>query len=104
AGLLLTLINDILDFSKIEAGKLLLEHAEFDVRETVGGAVRTLSVQAHPKGLEMVCDFDADVPDLLEGDPMRLVQVLNNLLGNAIKFTERGEISIAVATCAREEA
>lgn len=102
ADLLLTLINDVLDFSKIEAGKLQLENVEFDLRTTAGKAMRGLSVQARRKGLEMVCAIGSSVPERVIGDPVRLVQVLNNLVGNAIKFTERGEVVLAVNSHHRE--
>ncbi|MDH3590249.1 MAG: response regulator [Planctomycetota bacterium] len=95
---LLRIINDILDFSKIEAGKLELEQIEFGLRETVAQTLRTLAVRAHKIGIELAADVDCDVPDRLVGDPSRLRQVLINLLGNAIKFTEHGEVVIEVST------
>jgi signal transduction histidine kinase/CheY-like chemotaxis protein len=91
---LMRLINDILDFSKIEAGKLELENTEFDVREVVGDATRVLALRTAQKGLELVFRVAADVPALLIGDPGRLRQIIVNLVGNAIKFTERGEVFI----------
>jgi signal transduction histidine kinase/DNA-binding response OmpR family regulator len=91
---LLTVINDILDFSKIEAGKLELEHIDMDLRDTLEDAGRLLAVHAHSKGLELVLDLDAKLPEKLLGDPGRLRQVLLNLGGNAIKFTARGEVAI----------
>ncbi len=93
---LLTVINDILDFSKIEAGKLDLEPVEFDLRETLGVTMKTLAVMAHQKGLELVFDVDASVPETLLGDPVRLRQILVNLVGNATKFTEQGEVAVCV--------
>jgi PAS domain S-box-containing protein len=94
AGSLLALIDDILDFSKIEAGKLALERVEFDPRGAIGDAVRTLGPRAHQKGLELAIAVDRAVPERLTGDPRRLRQVLFNLVGNAIKFTERGEVVV----------
>ena len=94
---LLTIINDILDFSKIEAGKLDLEATRFDVRELFDQTVRTLALRAHEKGLELTCDVASDVPERICGDPNRLRQVVLNLLGNAIKFTVDGEVSVRVS-------
>ena len=96
AEALLTLINDILDFSKIEARRLSLEQVTFDLRETVEEAVRLLAPRAHEKGLELACHIHADVPETVVSDPGRLRQVLVNLVGNAIKFTERGEVVVTV--------
>ena len=93
---LLGLINDVLDFSKIEAGRLDLSPAEFDLRETLGDTLRTLGLRAHQKGLELAGRIAPDVPDRLVGDGPRLRQVLVNLVGNAIKFTERGEVVVQV--------
>jgi PAS domain S-box-containing protein len=93
---LLNVINDLLDFSKIEAGKLDLELVDFDLRDTLDDTVATLAVRAHKKGLELADHVAADVPDYLVGDPLRLRQVLVNLLGNAIKFTEHGEVVLRV--------
>ena len=93
---LLHLINDILDFSKIEAGKMELEHITFDLREVVGDATRVLALRAAQKGLKLVFHVADDVPPLLAGDPGRLRQVIINLIGNAIKFTERGEVRVDV--------
>ena len=93
---LLDLINDILDFSKIEAGKLELSPAEFDPRETLGDTLRTLGIRAHQKGLELAWHMAADVPARLVGDAARLRQVIVNLVGNAIKFTESGEVVVEV--------
>jgi PAS domain S-box-containing protein len=94
---LLALINDILDFSKIEARKLELEILDFDLPTTVEDAVELLAPKAREKALELVCLVDADVPPSLRGDPGRLRQILSNLVGNAVKFTERGEIAVCVS-------
>jgi signal transduction histidine kinase/DNA-binding response OmpR family regulator len=93
---LLTVINDILDFSKIEAGKLELEAIPFDFRESLGETMDTLGYRAHQKGLELMYDVHPDVPEAVIGDPGRLRQILVNLAGNSIKFTERGEVVVAV--------
>jgi PAS domain S-box-containing protein len=91
---LLGIINDILDFSKIEAGKLDLEEIDFEVRAASEDVVELLAEQAERKGLELYCQVDRDVPELVGGDPGRLRQVLTNLVSNAVKFTERGEIGV----------
>ncbi len=96
ADTLLTLLNDILDFSKIEAGHLDLEEIEFDLRTTVESAVAMIAERAENKGLEMACLIYHDTPSQLIGDPGRIRQILMNLMGNAIKFTERGEIVVRV--------
>jgi CheY-like chemotaxis protein len=93
---LLTIINDILDFSKIEAGKMELDRADFSLRQTVDEAVTSLAMRAHQKGLELLCDVASDVPDALVGDAGRFRQVLLNLLGNAVKFTDHGEVVVSV--------
>jgi PAS domain S-box-containing protein len=93
---LLGLINDILDFSKIEAGKMELLPAEFDPREALGDTLRTLGVRADQKGLELAGHVAPDVPESLVGDAPRLRQVIVNLVGNAIKFTEQGEVVVEV--------
>jgi two-component system sensor histidine kinase/response regulator len=93
---LLGIINDLLDFSKIEAGKLALDPADFFLRATLGDTLRTLAIRAHKKGLELVSHVQPDVPDALIGDAGRLRQVLLNLVGNAIKFTEEGEVVVRV--------
>jgi two-component system sensor histidine kinase/response regulator len=91
---LLGIINDLLDFSKIEAGKLDLDPADFSLRAELGDTLRALAVRAHRKGLELVCQVLPDVPDALVGDAGRLRQILLNLVGNAIKFTDEGEVVI----------
>ncbi|MEW5910627.1 MAG: ATP-binding protein, partial [Thermodesulfobacteriota bacterium] len=96
ANTLLTVINDILDFSKVEAGKLDLEILKFDLRVMVEDVVDVLAFRAHEKKLEFACHIHHDVPSLLFGDPSRLRQVLINLTGNAIKFTDSGEVIIRV--------
>ena len=93
---LLHLINDILDFSKIEAGKLELEDIAFNPREVIGDATRVLAIRASQKGLELIFRVRSDVPPQLVGDPGRLRQIIINLIGNAIKFTERGEVYVDV--------
>ena len=93
---LLTLINDILDFSKIEAGKLGLDLIAFDLQDTVGNTMKTLAPRASAQGLELICHIPPDVPRDLVGDPGRLRQILVNLVGNAIKFTARGEVVVRV--------
>lgn len=91
---LLSIINDILDFSKIEAGRMELEAIPFDLRESLGETMKGLSVRADQKGLELIYDVDPEVPEAVIGDPGRLRQMLINLVGNAIKFTEHGEILV----------
>ena len=93
---LLRLINDILDFSKIEAGKLVLDCAAFDLVESLGDTMKSLAVRAQAKGLELICRIRPDVPALVCGDRDRLRQIVVNLVGNAIKFTERGEVELDV--------
>jgi PAS domain S-box-containing protein len=93
---LLSIINDVLDFSKIEAGKLEIEAIPFDLRESLGETMKALGVRAHQKGLELIYDVRPDVPEALLGDPGRIRQVLVNLVGNAIKFTETGEVFLNV--------
>jgi PAS domain S-box-containing protein len=96
ADSLLTIINDILDFSKIEAGRLELNCVNFDLRKTLGDLTKSMAVKIHQIGLEFIFDIDPDVPAAVDGDPVRIRQVLVNLIGNSLKFTERGEIQIAV--------
>ena len=95
-GSLLRVINDILDFSKIEAGRLEVETIPFSLRESMGDTMKTLALEAHRKGLELACEIGHDTPDALLGDPVRLRQIVLNLVGNAIKFTERGEVVMRV--------
>src|SRR5262249_14812999 len=96
ADALLSVINDILDFSKIEARKLQLEAIDFDLRDSLGDTMKALALRAQQKGLELACYIPATVPDALVGDPGRLRQVLINLVGNAIKFTDEGEVVVHV--------
>jgi PAS domain S-box-containing protein len=103
ADSLLTLLNDILDFSKIEAGKFELEHIEFRLRDNLADTLSPLALRAHAKGLELASHVRPEVPDTLVGDPVRLRQILVNLVGNAIKFTEQGEVVVRVAEEARTE-
>jgi len=93
---LLTVINDILDFSKIEAGKLDVESIPFGLRESLGETMRSLGYRAHQKGLELIYDVRPEVQEALLGDPGRIRQILINLIGNAIKFTEHGEVLVTV--------
>jgi PAS domain S-box-containing protein len=97
ADSLLTIINDILDFSKIEAGRLDLDQVGFDLRESLGDTMKTLALRAHKKSLELACRIAPDVPERLVGDAGRLRQIIINLVGNAIKFTDRGEVVVSVA-------
>jgi len=100
---LLLLINDILDFSKIEAGKLELETIDFDIRQTTEDVVELLAESAHHKGLELVCDIQPTIPIALRGDPLRFRQILTNLIGNAIKFTSHGEVSVRITRVTEEQ-
>jgi PAS domain S-box-containing protein len=100
---LLTIINDILDFSKMEAGKLRIEPVEFDLRELIEETLLLLAPRAHAKGLELVDDFDDRLDHLLVGDAGRLRQVMINLVGNAVKFTENGEVCVRVKAAPRGE-
>ncbi|MDY6832607.1 MAG: response regulator [Thermodesulfobacteriota bacterium] len=93
---LLEIINDILDFSKIEAGKLELEMVDFSLNKLLEGLAGALSVQAHKKGIELIYDIEPGTPSHVRGDPGRLRQILANLMGNAIKFTEKGEVFVQV--------
>ena len=94
ADSLLTVINDVLDFSKIEAGRLSINALEFDLRGTVDRTLKSLALRAHEKNLELICDVGPDTPERVVGDPQRLGQVLTNLVGNAVKFTHSGEITV----------
>jgi two-component system, sensor histidine kinase and response regulator len=93
---LLSVINDILDFSKIEAGKMDVEAVDFDLRDCLEMTLKTLALRADEKGLELLCDIAPEVPEVVRGDPGRLRQVLVNLVGNAIKFTDGGEVALSV--------
>jgi CheY-like chemotaxis protein/nitrogen-specific signal transduction histidine kinase len=97
ADTLLTLINHILDFSKIEAGKLALDPIAFKLRACMTETLKPLALRVHQKQLELICDIDPDVPDEIVADPTRLRQIIVNLMGNAIKFTEHGEIGLGVS-------
>jgi PAS domain S-box-containing protein len=96
ADTLLAVINDILDFSKIEAGKIDLDVSDFDLRDALESTLKTVAVRADEKGLELLCEVAPEVPEQVRGDSSRLRQVLLNLVGNAIKFTERGEVAVRV--------
>jgi PAS domain S-box-containing protein len=96
ADALLALVNDLLDFSKIEARKLELDHVAFNLRDTLEDAIRVLALRAHHKALELACDIQTEAPEALVGDPLRLRQIIVNLVGNAIKFTDRGEVVLRV--------
>ena len=93
---LLRLINDILDFSKIEAGRVVLDQFAFDLSEILGDTMKALAIRAHAKGIELACRIRPHVPTLLSGDPDRLRQIIVNLVGNAVKFTEAGEVVVDV--------
>ena len=99
---LLSIVNDILDFSKIEAGKLELERVKFGLRQTIEEAVELFAEPAGKKGVELTCFLPNEMPDAVIGDPVRLRQILLNLLGNALKFTERGEVSLRVQCLSQE--
>jgi signal transduction histidine kinase/CheY-like chemotaxis protein len=96
ADSLLTVINDILDFSKIEAGKVDLELDDFILRDSLEATLKTLALRADEKGLELLCEIAPSVPDVVRGDSNRLRQVVINLIGNAIKFTEKGEVALTI--------
>jgi signal transduction histidine kinase/CheY-like chemotaxis protein/ligand-binding sensor domain-containing protein len=104
ANTLMVVINDILDFSKIEAGKLAFDIREFDLTETVAEATRTMALRAHQKGLELAYQVDPAIPPSLMGDAHRIKQVLINLLGNAIKFSQKGEVVLRVMAEERTQA
>ncbi|WP_176592246.1 response regulator [Sphingobium sp. EM0848] len=97
ADALLHLINDILDFSKIEAGRLELEHVAFTLRDELADTLQSFAARATEKGIELACHVALDVPDALEGDPYRLRQVVINLVGNALRFTDQGEVVVDIA-------
>lgn len=96
ADALLNVINDILDFSKIEAGKVDLEQIDFDLCECIEGALKTVALRADEKNLELLCEVSPEVPAFVTGDPGRLRQIILNLVGNAVKFTEKGEVALKV--------
>ena len=96
ADSLLSVINEILDFSKIEVGRLALDPIEFNLRDHLGHAMKSLAVGAHQKDLELACFVPPELPDFVIGDPVRLRQVVLNLAGNAIKFTDQGEVVLRV--------
>ena len=96
ADALLALINDLLDFSKIEARKFELDKRDFNLRDTLEDTVRLLAPRAHQKELELGCHIQVDLPDRVFGDPIRLRQIVINLVGNAIKFTDKGEVMLHV--------
>jgi two-component system, sensor histidine kinase and response regulator len=96
------LINDILDFSKIEAGQIELEAIDFNLRDCLELTLKTLALRADEKGLELLCDMDPNLPEFIRGDSNRLRQVVSNLVGNAIKFTDTGEIALRVQTEAED--
>jgi len=102
ANHLLSIINDILDFSKIEAQKVALESINFDLRETMEDVVLLFAQQAHSKGLELLCDMPEDVPIAVRGDPVRLRQIATNLVSNAVKFTDKGEIALSLRLAAED--
>jgi len=102
AEALIAIINDILDFSKIEAGQFELVTAPFELRQLVGDTLRSVGLRAHQKGLELVCDVEPDVPERVVGDSGRLRQVLFNLVGNALKFTEAGEVVVQLRVLTRD--
>ena len=103
ADSLLAVINDILDFSKIEAGRFDLEHAPFDLRENIGDTMKSLALRAHRKGVELAWHVEPQVPDFVVGDRFRLRQIFVNLVGNAIKFTDTGEIVLETVQESRSE-
>jgi signal transduction histidine kinase/CheY-like chemotaxis protein len=103
ADALLAVLNDILDFSKIEAGRLELEVIPFELRPSLGAALKTLATRASDKGLELLYDVAEDVPDVVVGDPTRLRQIVLNLVGNSIKFTDAGEVALRVQVISATE-
>ena len=102
ADALLTVINDILDFSKIEAGKIDLEMIDFNVRDHLEATLKTLAFRGDEKGLELLCEVAPEVPEMARGDSNRLRQIVVNLVGNAIKFTDEGEVALKVQVDAVE--
>ena len=100
---LLSVINDVLDFSKIEAGKLVLDVGAFDLRESLGDTMKSFALKAHQQGLELACFIHPDVPHMVRGDYGRLRQIVVNLVGNALKFTEQGEVTLEVVRLSHTE-
>jgi len=103
ADALLDIINEILDFSKIDAGKLDLDLIDFNLRDILETTAKAFSLAAHAKGIEITCEVQPEVPELIVADPTRLRQIIVNLMGNAIKFTERGEVAVTVALDSAED-
>jgi two-component system sensor histidine kinase/response regulator len=101
---LLSVINDVLDFSKLEADKSYLDNSDFDLRESLETSLRTLALRADQKGLELLCEVAPEVPKIVRGDPNRLRQIVINLVGNAIKFTAKGEVAVKVKANGMESA
>ena len=100
---LLNLINDILDFSKIEAGKLTIEYVDFNIRDLLEQTIRPHIVRAEGKGLFLQYTFDSEIPEVVNGDPYRLKQIVNNLVGNAVKFTESGVVSFSITSISKND-
>jgi signal transduction histidine kinase/HPt (histidine-containing phosphotransfer) domain-containing protein len=100
---LLAVINDILDFSKIEADKLVLDHSTFNLRESLGDTMKSFAIRVHERGLELTCFIHPEVPQMVVGDYSRLRQIVTNLVGNAVKFTDRGEIDLEVTQESRSQ-
>ncbi|MHB8898965.1 MAG: response regulator [Thermoguttaceae bacterium] len=100
---LLGVINDVLDFSRIEAGKLVLDRVPFELREVLGDTMKSLALRAHTQALELACHVAADVPAFVRGDPSRVRQIMVNLVGNALKFTEQGEVVLDVEVQSRDD-
>jgi PAS domain S-box len=100
---LLEIINDILDFSKMEAGKMIIENIDFDIKEIIEDVIKAHSINAEKKGLDLFYQYASGLPQYLVGDPGRLKQVLNNLVGNAVKFTDKGSVSVSVKKQAQSE-
>jgi len=103
ADALLSVINDILDFSKIEAGKIELENTDFQLRLHLESVLKSLALKAREKGLRLTCDVEAEVPSVVRGDPHRIRQLILNLVGNALKFTDKGELTVRVKSLQRDE-
>jgi PAS domain S-box-containing protein len=99
---LLTIINDVLDFSKIEAGKIMLEHIDFDLHALLKNLVLMLEQRAQDKGIQLQFNYDKNIPDIVKGDPVRIAQVVTNLIGNAIKFTEKGFVRVQITLLGME--